>query len=151
MPRTKRILLVEDNADDEALTVRVLEQHKVLNSIQVVHDGAEAIEYLFGSADKPPCEPGQLPQVIMLDLKLPKVSGMDVLRRIRREPATRTLPVVILTSSSEEADLVNAYREGANSFVRKPVDFTEFSEAVERLGLYWLLLNVNTPNAAPVP
>ncbi len=151
MPRTKRILLVEDNADDEALTVRVLEQHKVLNSIHVVHDGAEALEYLFGSATRAPCEPEQLPQVIMLDLKLPRVSGLDVLRRIRREPATRTLPVVVLTSSSEETDLVEAYREGANSFVRKPVDFTEFSEAVERLGLYWLLLNVNAPKGAPVP
>ncbi len=151
MPRSKRILLVEDNPDDEALTVRVLEQHKVLNSIHVVHDGAEALEYLFGSLTRPPCAAEELPQVILLDLKLPKMTGLEVLRRIRKEPATRALPVVILTSSSEEADLVEAYREGANSFVRKPVDFAEFSEAVERLGLYWLLLNVNAPNGAPVP
>ncbi len=150
MPRNSRILLVEDNADDEALTVRVLKQHNILNQITVVHDGAEALEYLFGSPARPACPDDQLPEVVLLDLKLPQVSGLEVLRRMRREPATRLLPVVILTSSSEEGDLIEGYREGANSFVRKPVDFTAFTEAVRQLGLYWLILNVKAPAAAPV-
>lgn len=143
-----RILLVEDDADDEALTVRVLSRHHLLNQVTVVHDGAEALAYLFGSATSEPCPVERLPEVVLLDLKLPRVSGHEVLRRIRAEPRTRMLPVVILTSSGEESDLIEGYTEGANSYVRKPVDFADFSAAVEQLGMYWLLLNTRAPVSA---
>jgi CheY-like chemotaxis protein len=133
------ILLVEDDPDDEALTLRALEKHHLANEVVVTRDGAEALEHLLGSPDR------VLPQVVLLDLKLPKIDGIEVLRRIRASDRTKLLPVVILTSSNEERDIWDSYSFGANSYVRKPVDFGEFSEAVGRLGLYWLLLNQVLP------
>jgi two-component system, response regulator len=135
--RDSIILLVEDNPDDEALTRRALKKNNVQNEMVVAHDGQEALDYLFGSA--------KLPQLILLDLKLPKIDGLEVLRRLRAEERTRLLPVVVLTSSNEERDLVSSYSLGANSYVRKPVDFKEFTEAARQLGLYWLLLNEPPP------
>ena len=130
----KTILLVEDNADDEQLTLRAMRQSEVPNMIRVARDGAEALERLF--------DPGaRLPDLILLDLKLPKVSGLEVLQRIRSDAKTRGLPVVVLTSSDEEKDIVESYNLGANSFIRKPVDFDEFIDAVRQLGLYWLSMN----------
>lgn len=129
------ILLVEDNPDDEALALRALKKNRLANHVHVARDGAEALEYLF-RADLP-----HLPQVVLLDLKLPRIDGLEVLRRIREEPRTHLLPVVILTSSREERDLVEGYRLGANSYIQKPVDFAQFTESVGQLGLYWLVLN----------
>src|SRR3989441_569736 len=137
------ILLVEDNADDEALTRRALQKHNLKNELVVAHDGQEALDYLFKG--------GRLPQLILLDLKLPKVDGLEVLRRLRADERTRLLPVVILTSSNEERDLVAGYSLGANSYVRKPVDFTEFIGAVRQLGLYWLILNEGPPRGRAGP
>lgn len=141
----KLILLVEDNADDEALTLRALHKSKIANKIMVVRDGAEALDYLFATGNFAGTEPVELPQVILLDLKLPKVDGLEVLRRIRADARTRLLPVVILTSSKEEQDMANAYSSGANSYVRKPVDFNQFVDAIGQLGLYWLVLNEVPP------
>ncbi len=141
----KMILLVEDNADDEALTLRALNKSKIANTIVVVRDGAEALDYLFCTGPYADRNPLDLPQVILLDLKLPKIDGLEVLRRLRAEPRTHMLPVVILTSSKEEQDLVNAYSNGANSYVRKPVDFNQFVDAIRQLGLYWLVLNEVPP------
>lgn len=141
----KMILLVEDNPDDEALTLRALNKSKIANKIVVARDGAEALEYLFCTGAYADRDPLDLPQVTLLDLKLPKVDGLEVLRRIRAEPHTRMLPVVILTSSREEQDMVNAYSSGANSYVRKPVDFNQFVDAIGQLGLYWLVLNEAPP------
>lgn len=138
----KVILLVEDNDDDVALTLRAFRKSNILNEIIVAHDGAEALDYLFGRGDYCDRDPAVLPQLILLDLKLPKVEGLDVLREIRAHPATRFLPVVILTSSDEESDILESYRLYANSYIRKPVDFNRFLEAVQQLGLYWLVLNV---------
>jgi two-component system, response regulator len=132
------ILLVEDNPDDEALTRRALQKHHVRNELIVARDGQEALDYLFGG--------GQLPQLILLDLKLPKIDGLEVLRRVRADERTKLLPVVILTSSNEERDLVSGYSLGANSYVRKPVDFNQFTEAARQLGVYWLLLNESPPS-----
>ena len=137
--RESKILLVEDNPKDEALTLRALRKHQVSNTITVAHDGAEALDYLLGPAARP------LPELVLLDLKLPKVDGLEVLRRIRADERTRMLPVVILTSSIEEKDLATGYRLGANSYVRKPVDFTQFVEAVRQLGMYWLAINQSAP------
>lgn len=132
----KTILLVEDNADDEQLTLRAMRQSEIPNIIRVARDGAEAIDHLFGAnAGR------RLPDLVLLDLKLPKISGLEVLERIRKEPSTKTLPVVILTSSDEERDIVESYHIGANSYIRKPVDFDEFIDAVKQLGLYWLSMN----------
>jgi len=132
----KTILLVEDNADDEQLTLRAMRQSDVPNIIRVARDGAEALDHLFGtSAGR------RLPDLILLDLKLPKVSGLEVLQRIRADERTRTLPIVVLTSSDEERDIVESYSLGANSYIRKPVDFDEFIDAVRQLGLYWLSMN----------
>jgi len=142
----KMILLVEDNPDDEALTLRALNKSKIANKIVVVRDGAEALDYLFCTGAYTDRDPLDLPQVTLLDLKLPKVDGLEVLRRIRAEPRTRMLPVVILTSSKEEQDLVNAYSIGVNSYVRKPVDFSQFVNAIGQLGLYWLVLNEPPPH-----
>jgi CheY-like chemotaxis protein len=143
--RNRTILLVEDNPDDQALTLRALKAHKIMNEVVVAEDGAEALEYLHATGVHAGRDPSDLPQIVLLDLKLPKIDGLEVLKRIRSEPRTRLLPVVILTSSKEERDLVNGYSLGANSYVQKPVDFKEFSEAVRQLGLYWLLLNQKPP------
>lgn len=138
------ILLVEDNPDDEALTLRALKKNNITNEVVVARDGAEALDYLFGTGKY---GPAIRPQVILLDLKLPKVDGLEVLRRIRGDHRTKLLPVVILTSSNEERDRLQGYDLGANSYVRKPVDFVQFTEAVRQLGLYWLLLNEKPPQA----
>jgi len=135
------ILLVEDNPDDELLTLRVFERSRIANRVDVVRDGQEALDYLLRQGDYEQRDPDELPQVVLLDLKLPKIDGLEVLRVIRSTDALRRLPVVILTSSSEESDIVASYDLGANSYVRKPVDFEQFGEAVHNLGLYWLLLN----------
>ncbi|HIH88085.1 TPA: response regulator [Candidatus Bathyarchaeota archaeon] len=131
----RKILLVEDNPDDIELTTRAFAKHKLVNKIDIARDGVEAIDYLKRKND--------LPSVVLLDIKLPKVNGLEVLQFIRQNEATQLLPVVILTSSKEERDLIQSYKLGANSFVRKPVDFDEFMNAVKELGLYWLLLNEN--------
>jgi two-component system response regulator len=131
------ILLVEDNPDDEALTIRAFRKNNISNQIVVARDGVEAIDVLFGTEQQEPLRP----QVVLLDLKLPRVDGLEVLRRIREDPGKATLPVVVLTSSREEQDLVSGYRLGCNSYVRKPVNFDQFLEAARQLGLYWLLLN----------
>jgi len=134
----KRILLVEDDPDHELLTIRALKRSNIANHVTVARDGAEAIEILFAEGAK-------LPQVILLDLKLPKVEGLEVLRRIRESEATRMLPVVVLTSSDEERDLVRSYQLGVNSYIRKPVNFNDFAEATRQLGMYWLVLNACPP------
>lgn len=139
------ILLVEDNPDDEALTLRALKRNNIKNHIVVARDGAEALDYVFGTGVYAGRDLRELPHVILLDLKLPKVDGLEVLQRLRGDERTALLPVVILTSSKEEQDVVASYRSGANSYVRKPVDFTRFVEAVRQLGLYWLLLNEALP------
>ncbi|MFI5267751.1 MAG: response regulator [Chloroflexota bacterium] len=143
------ILLVEDNPDDEALTLRALRKHNVTNQVIVVRDGAEAIDWVFATGQYADRDTEIVPQVILLDLKLPKVDGLEVLRRIRSDERTHLLPIVILTSSKEEEDILNGYRLGANSYVRKPVDFVEFTDAVRQLGLFWLLLN--QPPTRPGP
>jgi len=144
---SKTILLVEDNPDDEVLTLRALERNNILNEVAVVRDGAEALDYLFGQGAYSTRDVRRLPEVVLLDLKLPKIDGLEVLRRIRSEPLTRRLAVVILTSSNEERDIISGYDLGANSYIRKPVDFNQFMEAVRQLGLYWLVLNVSAPSA----
>ncbi len=141
----KIIFLVEDNPDDEALTVRALRKNNILNEVVVARDGAEALDYLFCRGEYADRDPGLLPQVVLLDLKLPKIDGLEVLEQIRANKRTECLPVVILTSSKEEKDIINGYKLGANSYVRKPVNFQEFSEAVKNLGLYWLILNESPP------
>ncbi len=141
----KNILLVEDNPDDEELTLLALRESNILNEIIVVRDGAEALDYLFREGEYFEPDPSRMPQLILLDLKLPKVSGLEVLERLRADPRTRLIPVVILTSSSEEEDVIASYRLGANSYVRKPVEFHRFADAVRQLGLYWLLLNESPP------
>ena len=142
------ILLVEDNPDDEDLTLRALKKNNILNEIAVARDGAEALDYLFTTGPYAGRKTPSGPQIVLLDLKLPKVNGLEVLRRIRADERTRRIPVVILTSSKEEQDLIRSYDLGANSYVRKPVAFEEFAEAVQELGLYWLLLNEPPPPAA---
>lgn len=139
------ILLVEDNPDDEALTLRALRKANVGNEVTVVRDGAEALDFLFATGAHAGRETSILPQVVLLDLKLPKIDGLEVLRRVRADHRTKLLPVVILTSSDEEQDRIRGYALGANSYVRKPVDFTQFAEAVRQLGLYWLVLNQPPP------
>jgi CheY-like chemotaxis protein len=139
------ILLVEDNPDDEALTLRAFRKNNVTNEVVVARDGAEALDYLFGTGTYANRDVTLLPQIVILDLKLPKIDGLEVLRRMRAAPQTKLLPVVILTSSNEERDLLEGYGLGANSYVRKPVDFAEFLDAVRQLGLYWLLLNERPP------
>lgn len=138
----KTILLVEDNPDDEALTLRALKRNNILNEVIVARDGAEALDYLFCQGAYSNRETKRLPEVVLLDLKLPKLDGLEVLRRIRENPLTRRLAVVILTSSNEERDIIAGYDLGANSYIRKPVDFNQFMEAVRQLGVYWLVLNV---------
>lgn len=135
------ILLVEDNPDDEALTLRAFRKNNIKNEIVVVRDGAEALDFLHGKGTYEGRDTSAQPQVILLDLNLPKVDGLSVLRQLRGSELTRLLPIVILTSSKEEQDMISGYSLGANSYIRKPVDFNEFIEAVRQLGLYWLLLN----------
>lgn len=135
------ILLVEDNPDDEALTLRAFKKNGILNDVSVVRDGAEALDYLFCSGAYAKRDSALQPELILLDLKLPKIDGLEVLRRIRGDERTKLQPVVILTTSSEERDIISSYQLGANSYIRKPVDFDQFIEAVRQLGLYWLLLN----------
>ncbi len=139
------ILLVEDNPDDVELTLRSLKKNNISNEVVLARDGAEALEYLFATGTYADRDTSLMPAVILLDLKLPKVDGLEVLRRLRADERTKLLPVVIVTSSKEEKDMVNGYSLGANSYVRKPVDFNQFSEAVKQLGLYWLLLNEPPP------
>ncbi len=141
----KVILLVEDNDDDVQLTLRAMKQHNITNEVVVARDGAEALEWLFGTGAHEGRDLSELPTVILLDLKLPKVDGFEVLARIRADKRTRLLPVVILTSSREEKDRLGGYERGANSYVQKPVDFNQFSDAVKEFGLYWLLLNESPP------
>ena len=137
----KHILLVEDNPDDEELTLRALKRNLIANEIIVAHDGQEALDFIFGRAAWQGRDPADLPALILLDLNLPKVDGLSVLRQIRADVRTRRAPVVILTSSNEQQDLIRGYDLGANSYVRKPVAFEEFVEAVRQLGIYWLVLN----------
>ena len=137
----KLILLVEDNPDDEILTLRALKKANVANRIEVVRDGAEALDFVFGAGNYAGRDTSDMPQLILLDLKLPKVSGLQVLERIRSDERTKRIPVVILTSSTEEVDIKSGYDLHVNSFVSKPVNFQEFSEVVQRLGMYWLLVN----------
>jgi two-component system response regulator len=144
MPQ-KFILLVEDNPDDEALTLRALSKHNVASGVVVARNGVEAIDFLFGSGAHAERDVTELPQIVLLDLKLPKLDGFEVLRRIRADERTQTLPVVVLTSSKEERDVIQSYRDGCNSYVRKPVNFDEFVDAARQLGLYWLLLNEGPP------
>ncbi len=139
------ILLVEDNPDDEALTLRALNKNNIKNKIVVARDGVEALDYLFGTGMYAGRDPGSRPELILLDLKLPKVDGFEVLKKLRADERTKLLPVVILTSSKEQQDVVNGYGLGANSYVRKPVDFQDFVDAVGQLGLYWLVLNERAP------
>lgn len=141
----KMILLIEDNRDDEALTLRALKKNNIKNEVVVARDGAAALDYLFGTGEYEGRDLTEMPQVVLLDLKLPKIDGLEVLRRMRSDERTRLLPVVILTSSNEEQDLINGYGLGANSYIRKPVDFSHFMEAVRQLGLYWLILNETAP------
>jgi len=141
MAKEKTILLVEDNPDDEALTLRALKKNNVINQVTVARDGVEALDFLFARGEYAGRDPHDLPTLVLLDLKLPRLDGLEVLRQIRANENTRLLPVVILTSSREQQDLVGGYSLGANSYIRKPVDFDQFLEAVRQLGLYWLMLN----------
>jgi two-component system response regulator len=141
----KPILLVEDNPDDEVLTLRALQKNNIRNEVIIVRDGEQALHYLFGEGAYAGRDVTQMPQVVLLDLKLPKISGLEVLRRLRAAERTRFLPVVILTTSDEDQDRLQGYSLGANSYVRKPVEFDRFIEAVRQLGLYWLILNELAP------
>ncbi|MBD2042532.1 response regulator [Microcoleus sp. FACHB-672] len=141
----KIILLVEDNPDDQVLTLRALRKSNIANEVIVVNDGVEALDYLFSTGNYAGRDPSVMPQLILLDLKLPKLDGLQVLQRLRANKRTQLLPVVVLTTSREEQDMIKSYSLGANSYVRKPVDFTEFAQAVQQLGLYWLLLNEAPP------
>lgn len=141
----KIILLVEDNPDDEALAIRALKRHHISNEIVVAHDGVEALDYLFATGIYAGRDIGIKPTVVLLDLKLPRVDGLEVLRRLRSDERTKLLPVVVLTTSNEEQDMLNSYSLGCNSYIRKPVDFLQFSEAIRQLGMYWLLMNEPPP------
>jgi two-component system response regulator len=143
--KEKIILLVEDNPDDEALTLRALKKNNILNEVIVARDGIEALDYLFANGAYTGRDVSDSPQVILLDLKLPKVDGLEVLRQLRADERTRLFPVVILTTSNEDRDILSSYEIGANSYIRKPVDFEQFMEAVRQLGLYWLVLNMAPP------
>ena len=142
----KVILLVEDNPDDELLTLRALRKNDVTGEVVVAHDGVEALDYLFGTGAYAGRDTSVMPQLILLDLKLPKIDGLEVLRRLRADERTRLLPVVILTSSREQQDMLEGYGLGANSYVRKPVNFEQFVSAVQQLKLYWLILNESPPS-----
>jgi two-component system, response regulator len=141
----KIILLVEDNPDDELLTLRAFKKCNIKNHVIVARDGVEALEWLFGEGEHAGRDTNVMPQVILLDLKLPRLDGLEVLKRIRKDPRTELLPVIVLTSSKQDEDLLKSYELGANSYVRKPVEFERFLEAVANLGLYWLVLNEAAP------
>jgi CheY-like chemotaxis protein len=145
MARAKAILLVEDNPDDADLALRALKKNNILNDVVVARDGVEALDYLFGTGMYAGRNVEDLPAVVLLDLKLPRIDGLEVLRRLRADARTRITPVVILTSSKEDRDIVEGYSRGANSYIRKPVDFAQFTESVRQLGLYWLVLNESPP------
>ncbi|MCX5865173.1 MAG: response regulator [Deltaproteobacteria bacterium] len=142
---TNMILLVEDNPDDEALTLRALQKNNIINEVVVARDGVEALDFLFGTGVYAGRDLALMPEVILLDINLPKINGLEVLEKIRANERTRLLPVVILTTSNEEQDKIKSYSLGANSFIRKPVDFQQFSEAIRQLGVYWLVLNQGPP------
>jgi CheY-like chemotaxis protein len=142
---TKCILLVEDNPDDEALALRAFRRHHISNEVIVAHDGVEALDYLFGTGMYAERDIREKPSVVLLDLKLPRLDGIEVLRQIRADERTKLLPVVVLTTSSEEQDMLDSYSLGCNSYIRKPVDFIQFSEAIRQLGMYWLLMNEPPP------
>ena len=148
---TRSILLVEDNPDDVALTLRAFRKNRIRNEVVVARDGVEALDYLFATGTYSDRDPADVPAVVLLDLKLPRMDGLEVLRRLRSDPRTQLLRVVVLTSSIEETDVVRSYTNGANSYIRKPVDFDSFMSAVGQLGLYWLLLNETPPAGYPVP
>ena len=137
---------MEDNQDDEELTLMAFEQSSINNEVEVVRDGVEALDYLFGTGTHAERDISNKPAVILLDLKLPKISGLEVLRRLRRDERTQYLPVVVLSTSKEDRDIINSYKLGCNSYVRKPVDFNEFLTATQQLGLYWLSLNETLPD-----
>jgi len=139
--KSKTILLAEDNPDDVTLTLRALKKSNILNEVIVAEDGVEALDYLFGTGKFAGRDTGVMPQVVLLDIKMPKMDGLEVLQRMRADERTKLLPVVVLTTSSEDKDRVESYKLGANSYVRKPVDFNQFADAVRQLGLYWLVLN----------
>lgn len=139
------ILLVEDNEDDEVLTLRALRKNNIANEVVIARDGAEALDFMFGTGPHTGRDTSEQPQVVLLDLNLPKISGHDVLKRVRADPRTRHLPIVVLTSSKEDEDLIQSYTNGANAYVRKPVEFGQFTEAVKTLGLFWLILNERVP------
>jgi two-component system response regulator len=141
----KIILLVEDNSDDETLVLRAFQKSNILNQVVVVRDGAMALDYLFATGEYADRDPDDLPEIVLLDLKLPKVNGLEVLRRLRADQRTCFLPVIVLTSSDEECDIIESYKLGTNSYICKPVDFVQFTDAVRQLGLYWLALNVAPP------
>lgn len=145
MATERPILLVEDNPDDEALTLRAFSKNRISNAVVVARDGVEALDYLFGTGSHAGRDPSPLPAVILLDLKLPRIDGLEVLRRIRADERTALLPVVILTTSREQMDIFEGYSLGANSYIRKPVDFEKFIQAIGQLGLYWLVLNEPAP------
>ena len=145
--RTTTILLVEDNPDDEALTVRAFRKSNLSNDVVVAHDGVEALEYLFAEGAYADRDPREVPNLVLLDIKLPKLDGLEVLQRIRENEHTHMLPVVMLTSSKEQDDLARSYSLGANSYIRKPVDFSQFMTAIQQLGLYWLVLNERPPGS----
>ncbi len=144
----KIIMLVEDNPDDEELTLRALRKANIANEVFVARDGTEALDFLFGTGRHAGLKTLPMPAVVLLDLKLPKLNGIDVLKRMRADPRTKLIPVVVLTSSSEDEDMLKSYQSGANSYVRKPVEFSSFANAVTQLGMYWMLLNQVPPNRA---
>ena len=143
--KNNTILIVEDNPRDEALTLRALKRNNVANDVVVTRDGVEALDYLFGTGTYEGRDVAAIPQIVLLDLKLPKMDGLQVLEKVRADPRTRFIPIVVFTSSSEQEDMIKSYDLGANSYVRKPVDFEQFSEATKQLGMYWLLLNQSAP------
>ncbi|MCU0537639.1 MAG: response regulator [Hydrococcus sp. Prado102] len=143
--KEKMILLVEDNPDDEALTLRAFKKSNILNEVVVARDGVQALDFLFATGTYSDRDVNIMPQIVLLDIKLPKIDGLEVLRRLRSDERTKMLPVIILTSSKEEQDLINGYKFGCNSYIRKPVDFSQFSESIRQLGLYWLVLNETPP------
>ncbi len=144
----KIIMLVEDNPDDEELTLRALRKANIVNEVFVARDGSEALDFLFSTGRHAERRPVPMPAVVLLDLKLPKLNGIDVLKRMRADPRTQLIPVVVLTSSSEDEDMLKSYQSGANSYVRKPVEFSSFANAVTQLGMYWMLLNQAPPSRA---